>query len=172
MILPKYRNLRRESLPVITLDNGIVARVVAGKLEKVPGYGRIEGPVKDLNIEVEYYDLSIPPNEEFNYEVKEGLTVLAYVLEGSVIAKKMDKEINVESRKTLIFDRNGNIINIKGGEKGGRILLLIGKPIEEPIAWYGPIVMNTHDELIQAFEELRKGTFVKHKATEYDYFKY
>lgn len=170
-VIPKYRNLQREAMPSVTLDNGAVVRLVSGKLERIPGYGSVEGPVKDLIVDIDYLDVSIPPNETFSYKVKNLYTVLAYVVEGNVIVQKLNNEVDVGEKKTILFNKEGNLVSIKAAEKGARILLLSGRPIEEPIAWYGPIVMNTYDEIEKAFEELRNNTFVKHKATEYDYFK-
>jgi redox-sensitive bicupin YhaK (pirin superfamily) len=171
MRIPEYRNLPRENMPTAILDNGVVARVVAGVISRVPGYGRIEGPVKDLGVDVGYMDLTIPAGEEFSSETKEGFTAIVYVLEGSIVIWKDENEVKIGPRKTIVFSREGSAISIRGGPEGGRALFLVGKPIEEPIAWYGPIVMSTEEELLKAFEDLRRGTFVKHKATVYDYFR-
>ena len=81
---------------------------------------------------------------------------------------KENKEIIVKEKNTILFDKEGEKVFLRTGEKQARIILLTGRPIEEPIAWYGPIVMNTEDELIQVFRELREGKFIKHKATEID----
>jgi redox-sensitive bicupin YhaK (pirin superfamily) len=101
--------------------------------------------------------------------VREGYTALAYVLEGEVLVPEApDRTTRVRERGAAVFEREGDSVVIKAWESPARLILLTGRPIGEPIAWYGPIVMNTREELVQAFRELREGTFVKHRATEVD----
>jgi redox-sensitive bicupin YhaK (pirin superfamily) len=103
-----------------------------------------------------------------NILLKKGHTTLACVIEGEILGLKENKEIIVKERNTILFDKEGEKVFLRTGKKQARIILLTGRPFEEPIAWYGPIVMSTKDELIQAFKELREGKFIKHKATEID----
>jgi redox-sensitive bicupin YhaK (pirin superfamily) len=94
---------------------------------------------------------------------------LAYVLEGEVLVPEApDRTTRVRERCAVVFEREGDRVVFEAGELPARLILLTGRPIGEPIAWYGPIVMNTKEELIQAFKELKEGTFVKHTATEVD----
>jgi len=131
----------------------------------------LEGPVSNVSVselDVGYMEALIPPNTVFTHSFTEGYTVLAYVVEGSFYSVKGDREVRVGRHSTAIFTREGKEVVIRTGEELARILLLSGRPIGEPIAWYGPIVMNYEDEILQALRELREGIFVKHKATEID----
>lgn len=169
MTLPLYRNLKGKNLPSAELDNGIITRVVAGEIKNIPRLGNLSGPVQNTSVQSQdiiYFELLIPERTSFEYEIKNGYTTLVYVINGEVYADKKDKEIVVPERNTLLFSREGDKLSIRTKDSSARILFLAGKPIEEPIAWYGPIVMNYEEELVEAFRELREGTFVKHKATE------
>jgi len=172
MVRPHYRNLRGGNVPSGTTDDGIEVRVIAGRVSGLPGTGTIEGPVANVSIEaqdVSYLELLMPPESRFEYPVREGYTAIAYVLEGEVLVPESpEKSVRVRERSAVLFEREGDRVVVTAGESPARLILLSGRPIGEPIAWYGPIVMNTREELIQAFRELREGTFVKHKATEVD----
>jgi redox-sensitive bicupin YhaK (pirin superfamily) len=171
MTTPLYRNLRSKYIPKATLDNGIEVKLIAGEIKNIPGLGTLTGPVSNASVysqDVSYIEFIIPPQTILEYPVKKGYTTLAYVIEGEILGLKENKEIIVKEKNTILFDKEGEKVFLRTGEKQARIILLTGRPIEEPIAWYGPIVMNTEDELIQAFRELREGKFIKHKATEID----
>ena len=160
MSKPKYRNVNRGSVPKVTLDNGVEVTLITGRV-KAPGYGIIEGPINDLTTPVNYIDVSMPGNSTFNYEVKEGYRALIYVINGSLIPG--NERNPVTSGQLVVYSRDGGEINVRTMGKSARFLLLAGKPIGEPVAWYGPIVMNTWDELEKAFTELREGAFIKHE---------
>jgi len=162
MIHPKYRNITQKNIPTVTLNNGTIVKLIAGSI-KAPGYGTVEGPINDLTIPVIYLDIQMQEYSEFIYKVKTGHTAFAYLIEGSAIFDKTNKSAN--DKELIIFSREGDEVHIKTVNKPARFLLLSGKPIEEPIAWYGPIVMNTQSEIEKAFEELKKGTFIKHQPT-------
>jgi len=169
MYPPMYRNLKSKNIPKATLDNGIEVKLVAGEIRNIHGLGTLTGPVENISIQsqdIGYMELMLPPETSFEHPVKKGYTTLAYIIDGEVIALKADREIKVSERNTLLFDKEGEKVYFKTGEKPARVIILTGKPIEETIAWYGPIVMNTQDELMEAFRELKEGNFIKHKATE------
>ena len=142
MMDPRYRDVKKATIPEITLDNGTKIKIICGEVNNV------EGPVKDIVIEPEYLDVAIPPDASFRHPVKSGHTVFAYVIEGD------------KSESLIIFD-DGDEVLITTKDKSMRFLLVSGKPIKEPIAWYGPIVMNTQQELKLAFEEYQNGNFIK-----------
>jgi len=171
MTTPLYRNLRGKHIPTATLDNGIEVKVIAGEIKNIPGLGVLTGPVTNASVnaqDITYIELIMPSQVTFTYPVKEGYTVLTYVVEGEILAQKGEREVVINEKNTGLFTREGDIVSFRTGEKSARVIFLVGKPINELIAWYGPIVMNTEDELIKAFQELREGKFIKHKATEID----
>jgi redox-sensitive bicupin YhaK (pirin superfamily) len=172
LVRPHYRNLRGENVPSGTTDEGVEVRVIAGEVRGLPGTGTLRGPVTNVSIEaqdVSYLELLMPGRSRFEYPVREGYTALAYVLEGEVLVPETpDRTTRVRERCAVVFEREGDRVVVEAGELPARLILLTGRPIGEPIAWYGPIVMNTKEGLIQAFKELREGSFVKHTATEVD----
>jgi redox-sensitive bicupin YhaK (pirin superfamily) len=148
MIDPKYRGIERKQIPTIQ-KGGLKIKVIAGKVDGT------EGPVRDLSIDIEYFDIELAAGKGFEHATPSNYTVFAYVVDGS---------IEVHERKILqgqcaVFG-DGDSVKI-GSANGSRFLFVSGEPLKEPVAWRGPIVMNTQEELDQAFEELEAGTFIK-----------
>jgi len=148
MIDPKYRGIERKQIPTIQ-KGGLKIKVIAGKVDGT------EGPVRDLSIDIEYFDIELAAGKAFKYATPCNYTVFAYVVDGS---------IEVHERKILqgqcaVFG-DGDSVKIASAN-GSRFLFVSGEPLKEPVAWRGPIVMNTQEELDQAFEELEAGTFIK-----------
>ncbi|HEX9756393.1 MAG TPA: pirin family protein [Nitrospiria bacterium] len=157
MMAPRYREVRSHQIPEVKLENGGMVKVVCGKVEGV------HGPVKDIVIDPDYLDVSLPSDSGFKHPVKEGYTVFAYLLQGKGC---FDSEGGaLIEPETLVAFGDGDCLSILAGEGGMRFLLVSGKPIGEPVAWYGPIVMNTQEELKTAFEEYQLGTFLKQAKT-------
>ena len=165
---PNYRNLLRESIPEVTMDNGAKVKLVAGKLNNVPGLGNIAGPVSDLPVDAHYLDISMQDHSELSYDVRDGYTTFAYVVEGEGIFDRI-RNVRAGPKSVVLYGRDGDKVNIRTEDSPVRFLLISGRPIKEPIAWHGPIVMNTREQLAEAFQELQTGEFIKHKATSYDY---
>ncbi len=153
MMDPRYRDVKREKIPEVKLDNGAIVKVVCGELEG------IKGPVHDIVIDPEYLDISLPPKVNFTHKVKKGYTVFAYVLDGKGYFDTQ-RGFLVETENLVAFG-DGDALSISTEKEKLRFLLVSGKPIGEPVAWYGPIVMNTQEELNRALEEYRQGTFLK-----------
>jgi redox-sensitive bicupin YhaK (pirin superfamily) len=167
---PRYQDVKADDIPTITDDDGTHVRVICGSF-----WGR-RGPVDGIAADPRYLDVSVPPGKRRRIEVPLNANAFAYVFAGSgafrdasaprLVATEMigqgDEPIltDVGNRSLVVFDR-GDEITVQAGEDGIRFLLVSGRPIEEPVAWYGPIVMNTEAELRQAFAELREGTFLK-----------
>jgi quercetin 2,3-dioxygenase len=151
MCAPKYRGVTAKDIPSARLKNGVSVKIICGSAEGV------KGPVHDITIQPEYLDISVPADKTFKRDFKDGINVIAYVFEGSgeLCGEKVD------NRNLVIFSGEGGI-EAKAGEKGVRFLLISGMPLKEPVAWYGPIVMNTQEELETAFDEYENGTFLKH----------
>jgi redox-sensitive bicupin YhaK (pirin superfamily) len=174
MMDPRYRDVKSEQIPEVTFENGVRIKVICGEVNGV------KGPVKDIVKAPEYLDVMIPSGSELIHPVKEGHTVIAYVFEGKGYFCKEKNPFTYEvegtnyfdiqraafvERESLVFFDNGDQIFASTEDEPVRFLLISGKPIGEPVAWYGPIVMNTQEELRIAFEEYQKGTFIKHKTT-------
>ena len=157
MMDPRYRDVRRNQIPSHTPEKGITVKVIAGR-----GNG-VQGPLKDLVVDTEYLDVSLGANKTFNHGIKTENTALAYVFEGSgQFSTDSKSEIGAES--VVIFGE-GSEVQIQAGNESVRFLLISGKPLREPIAWGGPIVMNTQAELDLAFRELRTGGFIKRRES-------
>lgn len=148
MIDPKYRGITKEQIPIVEQD-GAAIRVIAGKV------GGVEGPVTDLAIDIEYFDVELASGAVFEHSTAKSCTVFAYVVEGSIEASGG----SVAAGQCVVFGL-GDKVKIESA-KGSRFLFVLGEPLGEPVAWRGPIVMNTEEELDLAFEELDLGTFIK-----------
>ncbi len=155
MMPPRYRGIEAAEIPQVSLDGGADVRVVAGNV------GGAMGPVRDLVVEVEYLDVRLPHLGTFTRATEPEHTVFAYVTEGGGrFAPGATRDLR--TGHVAVYGRGGQV-QINAGGQGVRFLLLRGEPIGEPIAWAGPIVMNTDEELRLAFEEYRQGAFVKHR---------
>ena len=155
MMNPRYQEVKQEQIPEFSLDNGIKIKIICGEVRGS------KGPVRDIVVDSQYLDVNVPAHTEFEYPIKKGYTVFAYVVAGSgYFDESKTKQINQDH--LVIFD-DGDKIKISTNDLPVRFLLVSGKPVKEPVAWHGPIVMNTREELRTAFEEYQKGTFIKHK---------
>jgi hypothetical protein len=171
MTAPRYQDIKAAEIPEIVDDDGTRVRVVCGDF-----WGR-RGPVEGVAADPRYLDVWVSPNKRKTLPVELGRHAFAYVFEGSgnfraasepfgVLTEKTDGAAETVvreqtgNRSLVVFDR-GDDVTVQAGELGIRFLLVSGRPIEEPVAWYGPIVMNTEAELKQAFAELREGTFIR-----------
>lgn len=153
MMAPRYRDVKAAEIPVVRLDNGIFIKVIAGTVAE------IQGPVRDIVIEPEMLDISIPTETTYQHELPEGHTAFAYLLEGE---GTFDETGTIYGKETvLLFEHKGTSVKITANGSPLRILFVAGKPLGEPVAWGGPIVMNTREELHVAFEEYKNGNFIK-----------
>lgn len=153
MMHPRYQDIRKDEIPKVELDDGSVIRVICGEVKGV------KGPVQDILTEPEYLDVTLRPNTTFTHHIDRDHNAFAYVIEGEGIFEEEGKLVDKEN---LVVWGEGDEVFLRTEEKTLRFLLISGRPIKEPVAWHGPIVMNTDDELQQAFEEYQKGTFIKH----------
>jgi hypothetical protein len=155
MMEPRYRDIKNTQVPEVTLENGVTIKIIAGKV------GRHEGPVKGIIIDPECLDVNIPAKSEFIHPTVYGYTVCAYVIGGQGYFDASQTKPIADGSVCLY--EVGDYITVSTRGEPARFLLISGKPIGEPVAWYGPIVMNTQEEMRQAFEEYQNGTFIKHK---------
>ena len=158
MVDPRYRDVKSEQIPLVSLGNGVHVRVICGQVAAV------RGPVHDIVIDPEYLDVSVPPETTFVHPVHEGHTVFAYTVEGRASFEPGGAGAgSLVGPESLVVYEDGDELRISTAAEGARFLLLSGKPIGEPVAWYGPIVMNTQEELETAFQEYQQGTSLEHK---------
>lgn len=155
MMEPRYREVKNGQIPEVLIDKGVRIRVISGEVNKK------RGPVRDIVVDIEYLDVAMETGTEFDHTIKRGYRAFAYVIEGSGYFDT-DQKRNIGKEHLVIF-KDGDDVKITSEEKKLRFLLISGNPLGEPVAWYGPIVMNTQEELQVAFEEYRNGTFIKHK---------
>ncbi|MFX1277845.1 MAG: pirin family protein [Promethearchaeota archaeon] len=155
MMDPRYRELKNDEIPEISLNGGNVkVKIICGEIN-----GTL-GPVQDIITEPEYLDITINPNSEFLHHIKNEHNVFAYIIEGEGFFDEVKTELI--GKETLIIFREGDSVKISTKNQKVRFLLISGKPLKEPVAWRGPIVMNTEEELSIAFNEYQNGTFIKH----------
>ena len=174
MMDPRYRDVKSSQTPEVVLGNGTRIKIICGN---VSGHS---GPVRDIVIDPEYLDVTVPPQTEFSHPTKRGHSVFAYVIggKGYFCQEKEPFAYEVEGAKyfdmqrdplvgneTLVLYGDGDEILVSTEKEPVRFILVSGKPIGEPVAWYGPIVMNTQEELEIAFEEYQNGTFIKHRRS-------
>jgi quercetin 2,3-dioxygenase len=153
MTNPRYREIKTSDIPFVENSESML-KVISGR------YKQTAGAVKDLFAEILYYDIKIWPNSSFTCEVNEDYNCMAYVFDG--VAEFPGRESYIRSGELVLLE-SGNVAEIKAGIDGARLLLIGGKPLNEMIAWNGPIVMNTNEELDVAFEEFYNGSFIKYK---------
>jgi hypothetical protein len=171
MMDPRYRDVKHHQIPEVRLDNDVSVKVICGEVKG------IKGPVQDIVIDPEYLDVAVPAKTGFTHRTQKGHRVFAYVTKGSGYfePERDPYGYEIEGRNYFDFQRDclmvpeslvifhdGEELAITAGDEGVRFLLISGKPIREPVAWYGPIVMNTQEELRIAFDEYERGTFIKH----------
>src|SRR5919112_4240126 len=171
MTAPRYQDIKAAEIPEVIDDDGTKVRVITGDF-----WGK-KGPVEGVAADPRYLDISVPPGKRKTFKVEVDRHAFAYIFAGSgafvsasapfgvLTEKEIDgQELKLReqtgNRSLVVFDR-GDEVTVQAGEEGIRFLLVSGKPIEEPVAWYGPIVMNTQAELNQAVSELRNGTFIR-----------
>lgn len=154
MSTPTYRGLRAPEIPTVRGEDGSSVKVVAGT------YGKVEGPVRGLSVDPTYLDVHLAGGATFAHAVPLGHTAFAYPLEGSGTAGTGAAATPLGLRRAGLFS-DGDRIEVRAGEAGLRFLLVAGRPLHEPVAWYGPIVMNRPEELREAVAELRRGDFIK-----------
>lgn len=170
MTPPRYQEVETKDIPVVTDDDGTAVRIVCGH------FWGTSGPVDGIAADPIYLDVSVPPNKTKTLPVETTRHAFAYVFAGAgkfrdasapkpaateTVGENAPPSRSAENHTLVVFDRGDEVI-VEAGEEGVRFLLVSGKPLQEPVAWRGPIVMNTQEELAQAFSELREGAFLRH----------
>lgn len=155
MTPPRYQDIRSDKIPEIKMKNGARIRVITGTV------GEVKGPVTGIAAAPIYLDVLVPADASFSQPIERGHAAFAYVFEGGAKFSGDDKEEGtLISHPRLVVLGDGDFLKVTGGGTPVRFLLVSGKPLHEPIARYGPFVMNTQEEIKQTLRELREGTFV------------
>ncbi len=171
MTAPRYQDIQGKDIPVVTDDDGTQVKVIIGSF-----WGK-QGPVDGIAADPQYLDVTIPAGVRKTLPVDTYRQAFAYIFDGSaqfrdasapegvLVEKELaGEEVNIRDQsgnRTLVQFGAGSEINVLAGENGVRFLLISGAPIQEPVAWHGPIVMNTQEEIIQAVKDLKNDTFIK-----------
>ncbi|HSF90868.1 MAG TPA: pirin family protein [Paracoccaceae bacterium] len=171
MTAPRYQDVKGGDIPEIIDDDGTRVKVIIGEF-----WGQ-KGPVDGIAADPQYLDIWVPPNVRKTFPVDTYRNAFAYIFDGSGTFRdaskpygvRVEKEVagqdvnirDMSGNRTLVQFDTGDEVTVQAGEKGIRFLLVSGKPIQEPVAWHGPIVMNTRQELMQAMQDLNNGTFIK-----------
>ena len=150
MVKPRYQGIVAADIPEYKPDSGVSIRVIAGEV------GGVHGPVTKIAADPSYFDVRLDAGREYSFKVGSDHTAFAYLYQG----EGKFGETPVAATRLIIFG-NGDSIDVTAGETGAHFLLISGKPLGEPIARYGPFVMNTREEIEQALQDLRNGTFVR-----------
>ena len=169
---PRYQDIPSTAIPEVTEDDGTKARIISGEF-----WGR-RGPVEGVAADPSYVDISVPPGKLRRVKIDVTRNAFAYVFAGSgtfrdasnpqavltesAVDPNAPAKYDAKNHSLVLFDRGDEIV-VQAGPEGIRFLLVSGKPLEEPVAWYGPIVMNTQAELNQAMRELQDGSFIRHR---------
>ena len=151
---PAYRGIAAAEIPEVTTAGGAMLKVICGRADGG------QGPVRDISVDPTYIDVTVPVNAAFAHPVPEGYTVFLYGLEGEADLLQ-EQQYHLKSGTLALYDRGAGDVVVETGASPARFILVSGKPLGEPIAWRGPIVMNTEDELHLAFKEYAEGTFIK-----------
>jgi len=172
---PRYQDIPAVAIPEVTEDDGTHARIICGDFWGKKG--PVEGIATSIGVDAHYVDISVPPLKQKRIKVETTRNAFAYVFAGSgtfrdassprAVLTESGADPNAapvydaKNHSLVLFDRGDEIV-VHAGPEGIRFLLVSGKPLEEPVAWYGPIVMNSQAELRQAMSELQNGTFIRH----------
>ncbi len=170
MTAPRYQDIPSAAIPELTEDDGTHARIICGEF-----WGK-KGPVEGVAADPSYIDISVPPNKRKRIQIETTRNAFAYVFAGSgtfrdasdpqavltesAVNPDAPAKYDAKNHSLVLFDRGDEIV-VEAGPEGIRFLLVSGKPLEEPVAWYGPIVMNTQAQLQQAMSELQDGSFIR-----------
>ena len=172
MMVPRYQDIKSAQIPLVTLEGGVTVRLICGEVAGV------RGPVQNIVIDPQVLDVTIPAKTRFTFPTQPGYTVFAYIIDGKAtfcdeqdpFAYDREGSNYFDTQhdqwlgdRTLVVFEDGEQILVNTEDYPVRFLLISGRPIREPVAWYGPIVMNTEQELRKAFDELDQGTFIKKK---------
>lgn len=152
MTEPKYQEFAPERIPVVQPDAGVEVKVIAGNVDGT------QGPIVQPATDPLYLDITLAPDRAWTYALPEGHNAFAYVFEGAVTVGEQDAARDV-ARQELAVLGGGEQLHLSAGSEGARLILVAGRPLREPVMRHGPFVMNTRQELMQAFVDFQEGKF-------------
>ncbi len=152
MATPRYRDFTSADIPAVA-ETGHTIRIISGS------YRGVKGPMEEITVQPTFLEVNVKAEETFSYITEPGDTLFIYILKGSAVLPADNGRV-IEARHAVLFD-TGDKLKLNATGEGLLILLFSGKPLHEPIAWGGPIVMNTHEEFTKAFKEIDEKTFIK-----------
>lgn len=155
MIKPRYQDIKSHQIKSTQIDNVLKISVLAGK------YNDITGPVEGVIAEPTYLDITLEQENSFNYTLPTDHTAIAYVIDGNGYFEESDR-MKIEKNHLVVLNKGENI-HVQTDDEPMRFLLMSGKPLHEEIVWHGPIVMNTQQEILEAYRDLQNNTFIKHE---------
>ncbi|OGO46797.1 MAG: hypothetical protein A2Z30_03055 [Chloroflexi bacterium RBG_16_64_43] len=155
MSTPRYQNIPAHSIPTVSLGSGVTARIVAGTL------GGVRGPVTDIAVSPTYWDIALEAGAAAVLSISPGDSAFAYVFQGDIDLQTPEGMATRAAARCLAVVQAAQEVRLATDSKGGRLLWVAGTPLHEPIARYGPFVMNTREEIQQALTDLQQGTFIR-----------
>ena len=153
MTAPRYQDIAPESIPEATPASGVRVRVLAGSI------GDVVGPVGGIAVEPVYFDIALEPGARFAAPLPQGHNAFAYVYEGAVDLGPVDASRRIQRGELAVLDRDGGDVLVSAGAEPARLILVAGKPLNEPVAKYGPFVMNTQEQIVEAIRDYQAGKF-------------
>ena len=153
MIAPRYQDIAPERIPLVDAGNGMRVRVIAGS------FGAVTGPIEGIAIAPLYLDVELEPGAQGIADVPDGHTAFAYVFEGGASFGPAHASRNLDRGELAVFERHGDTLAFAAGAQGARFILVAGKPLNEPVARYGPFVMNTPEQIVEAIRDHQSGRF-------------
>ena len=153
MTAPRYQDIAPESIPEATPASGVRVRVLAGSI------GDVVGPVGGIAVEPVYFDIALEPGARFAAPLPQGHNAFAYVYEGAVDLGPVDASRRIQRGELAVLDRDGGDVLVSAGAEPARLILVAGKPLNEPVAKYGPFVMNTQEQIVEAIRDYQAGRF-------------
>lgn len=156
---PRYQSITPTAIPAVPLEGGGTLRVIAGEAAGT------RGPVTEISIAPTYLDVELPPNGRISHPAPSEEGVLAYLFQGSAAFDGRGEQASVLSARGMVTFEAGDRVEVRAGDRGARYLFMAGRQLHEPIARYGPFVMNTREEIQEALRDLREGTFIRSRPT-------
>lgn len=153
MMKPRYQEIKADEIHTATPAAGVTVKVIAGSI------GGVDGPINGIEVDPTYFDVSLEPGAVFEHALPADHSAFIYVFEGEVTVGGGEGAPRTVARGNLAVLGNGEAVKVTAARAAGRVLLLAGKPLREPVAKYGPFVMNTREQIIQAVDDFRNGRF-------------
>jgi redox-sensitive bicupin YhaK (pirin superfamily) len=157
MTEPRYQEFAPADIPVVEPAAGVAVKVIAGVVADAAG-NDVRGPIEQPATQPLYLDVALGAGASWQYVLPEGHNAFAYVFEGQASLGEGDAARTLDTHELGVIG-GGDVLSLRGGEQGARLVLVAGRPLREPVARYGPFVMNTREQVMQAFVDFQEGRF-------------